>query len=112
LAIAILAGGMFMSNRGTQASAVSYTDGVYQGEAEGFHGIMKVEVTVEGGKITSIKLLEHGETEGIGDVGAQNVIASIIAEQKTDVDVSSGATYSSNAVMEAVKNALAGAGGA
>ncbi len=111
LAIGILAGGMFMSGKANPASAATYTDGVYEGEGEGFAGAIKVKVTVEGGKIASIELLEHGETEGIGDKGAEAVIASIIAEQKTDVDVSSGATFSSNGVMEAVKNALAGAGG-
>ncbi|MBU5676071.1 FMN-binding protein [Alkaliphilus sp. MSJ-5] len=111
LAIGILAGGMFMSGKANPASAATYTDGVYEGEGEGFAGAIKVKVTVEGGKIASIELLEHGETEGIGDKGAEAVIASIVAEQKTDVDVSSGATFSSNGVMEAVKNALAGAGG-
>ncbi|QUH19666.1 FMN-binding protein [Alkaliphilus sp. B6464] len=111
LAIGILAGGMFMSGKANPASAATYTDGVYEGEGEGFAGAIKVKVAVEGGKIASIELLEHGETEGIGDKGAEAVIASIIAEQKTDVDVSSGATLSSNGVMEAVKNALAGAGG-
>nr|WP_246579184.1 FMN-binding protein [Alkaliphilus flagellatus] len=100
-----------MSGKANPASAATYTDGVYEGEGEGFAGAIKVKVTVEGGKIASIELLEHGETEGIGDKGAEAVIASIVAEQKTDVDVSSGATFSSNGVMEAVKNALAGAGG-
>jgi len=111
VAIGILAGGMFMSNKGATASAATYTDGVYEGVGEGFAGPIKVKVEVAGGKIASIDLLEHSETPGIGDVGAQNVIDSIIAEQKADVDVSSGATFSSNGVMEAVKNALSAAGG-
>ena len=111
LAIGVLAGGMFMSNKANPASAATYTDGVYEGVGEGFGGPIKVKVEVAGGKIASIELLEHSETPGIGDTGAQAVIDSIIADQKTDVDVSSGATFSSNGVMEAVKNALAGAGG-
>lgn len=111
VAIGILAGGMFMSNKGATASAATYTDGVYEGVGEGFGGPIKVKVEVAGGKIASIDLLEHSETPGIGDVGAQNVIDSIIAEQKSDVDVSSGATFSSKGVMEAVKNALSAAGG-
>jgi len=111
LAIGILAGGMFMSGKANPASAANYTDGVYEGEGQGFGGAIKVKVEVAGGKITSIELLEHSETGGLGDVGAEAVIANIIAEQKTDVDVHSGATVSSNGVMEAVKNALAAAGG-
>lgn len=109
LAIAILAGGMFMSGKTNTASAATYTDGVYEGEGEGFGGTIKVKVEVAGGKITSIELVEHGETPGIGDVGLDDVIGRIIAEQKLDVDVSSGATFSSNGVMEAVTKALAGA---
>jgi len=111
LALGVLAGGMFMSGQANPASAATYTDGVYEGEGQGFGGAIKVKVEVTSGKITSIELLEHSETPGIGDVGADAVIASIIAEQNTDVDVSSGATVTSNGVMEAVKNALAEAGG-
>ncbi len=111
LAIGVLAGGMFMSGKANPASAATYTDGVYEGQGEGFGGAIKVKVEVAGGKITNIELLEHSETPGIGDVGAEAVIASIIADQKTDVDVHSGATFSSNGVMEAVKNALAGGSG-
>lgn len=111
VAIGILAGGMFMANKGATASAATYTDGVYEGVGEGFAGPIKVKVEVADGKIASIDLLEHSETPGIGDVGAQNVIDSIIEQQKADVDVSSGATFSSNGVMEAVKNALSAAGG-
>ncbi len=110
IAIGILAGGMFITNQGNETSA-NYTDGVYEGEGEGFNGPIKVEVSVEGGKVTSIELVEHSETEGIGDVGAEEVIANIIASQNTEVEVSSGATYSSNGVMEAVSNALSEAGG-
>lgn len=105
IAIVILAGGMLMTGQEDQVS-IEYADGVYQGEGQGFGGPIKVEVAVEDGKIASIELLEHAETPGMGDVGAEAVISDIIASQNTQVEVSSGATFSSEGVMEAVSNAL------
>ncbi len=112
LAIALLAGGMFISNQGKEASANTYTDGTYIGEGEGFGGTIKVEVKVDGGKITSIEILEHGESAGIADPAIEGIPSAIISAQNPDVDTVSGATYSSEGIMEAVKNALSGAGGA
>ena len=67
------------------------------------------QVTVENGSITSIELTEHGETEGIYEAAEKGVIADIIKNQTADVDAVSGATNTSNGIMEAVKNALADA---
>lgn len=43
-------------------SGAQLKDGTYQGEAEGYHDIIKVEVTVEHGTIANIKILEEKET--------------------------------------------------
>ena len=84
----------------------NYTDGVYEGTGQGNNGAIKVEVTVEGGNITAIKLVEHSETDGIYQGAESNVIPNIIRTQSTEVDTVSGATNSSNGIMEAVANAL------
>ena len=89
----------------------TYTDGVYTGEAEAFAGAMKVEVTIEGGAIKDIKLLETVDTEGIYNQAVDSVIPAIIAANTvTDVDVKAGATYSSQGLIAAVANALEQAG--
>ena len=51
-------------------------------------------------------MLEHEETEGASDPAIENVPADIVAYQSTDVDVVSGVTYTSDAIMEAVQAAL------
>jgi uncharacterized protein with FMN-binding domain len=87
-----------------------YKDGVYNGEAEGFGGLIKVEVTINSGKIEKIDVLSHDDEDEAYYNLAQSVIDDILDSQSTDVDVASGATFSSNGIINAVKNALEKAG--
>ena len=92
----------------TEAAVGDYEDGVYTGSATGYGGTITVQVTVEDGQITEIEVLEHsGETESFYN-RAIAVIDSIILYQTWEVDAVSGATYSSNGIKNAVKNALTG----
>lgn len=84
----------------------NYKDGTYKGTGKGNGGDITVEVVVEGGNISSIKLLEHSETPGIYEAAEKGVTAEIIRSQKTDVDAVAGATNSSKGIKEAVENAL------
>ena len=61
-------------------------------------------VTVEGGKITAIEVLEHKETPFLGDAGF-TVIDVIIEAQSTDVDVITGASVT-NRCLGCVKMPL------
>ena len=79
----------------------------YIGVGKGFGGDIKVKVTMDGGKIAKIEVLENGETAGIFDKAYPSVTDAIIAAQSTEVDVAAGATYSSKGLIEAVNNALA-----
>lgn len=107
LAIVILAGGVFIANK-NKGDAKTYTDGIYIGEGKGFGGTIKVEVEVSGGRIASIDLLEHDESAGISDPAIDAIPQAIIDAQDTEVDIVSEATRTSNGIMEAVENALAG----
>lgn len=89
-------------------TALAWNDGVYVGKADGHNGPLSLEVTVAGGKITAIKVLEHKETPNISDAGFK-VADTITANQSLKVDTVSGATVTSKAVIAAVKNALTGA---
>ncbi|KAB3540973.1 FMN-binding protein [Alkaliphilus pronyensis] len=104
LTIAILAGGMLLIERSTDAAV--YSDGTYTGTGEGYNDKITVEVKIDGGKISSIELLEINDTPGLGDTAAMEIIERIIASQSTDVDVVSGATKTSNGTIQAVKVAL------
>lgn len=83
-------------------------DGVYEGTGTGFAGQIKVAVEIKDKTIVSIEILDAGADDSAFVSRAKGVIDKIIASQKLDVDVVSGATYSSNGIIAAVKNALTG----
>lgn len=88
-----------------------YTDGVYQGEAEGYLGPVKVSVTIEGGAITAVTVLESSDTEGIFAGAQSGVVDAVLqANTVTGVDTVSGATYSSKGLLGAIAAALEAAG--
>ncbi|MGN0615509.1 FMN-binding protein [Ruminococcus flavefaciens] len=83
-----------------------YTDGTYKGSGNGFRGKTEVTVTVESGVITDITIDSYKDDKEFFQKAKSGVIADIIKSQSTDVDAVSGATFSSNGIIEAVKNAL------
>lgn len=84
---------------------VEYQDGTYTGTGTGFSGELTVQLKIAGGKITSIKVIKSVDDKSYLEK-AKKLIKNIIALQSTDVDTVSGATYSSNGIIEAVNNAL------
>lgn len=76
------------------------------GTANGFGGELTVEVTVDGKQIVSVEVLENKETPGVADPAINNLPGEIVAAQSVAVDVKSGCTLASNAVLEATKAAL------
>jgi len=85
--------------------AAAYKDGTYYGTGTGFGGTLKVKVVISGGKITSIEVVEnHDDSSYLNR--AEALIGNIISSQSTNVDVISGATYSSNGIKSAVRDAL------
>ena len=81
-------------------------DGTYEGQANGYRGLVKVSVTVKDHKITAIKVLSNSDDAAFFNRASAGVIKNILAKQSLKVDVVSGATYSSNGLINAVKNAL------
>ncbi|HKM43088.1 MAG TPA: RnfABCDGE type electron transport complex subunit D [Limnochordia bacterium] len=83
-----------------------YVDGTYLGQASSFGGPLEVEVVVQGGKIASVTILKHSDTPGFSDPAINGIPDRIVAENNPAVDVASGATVSSEAIMAAVRSAL------
>jgi uncharacterized protein with FMN-binding domain len=84
-----------------------YIDGTYEGSANGFrNGITTVSVEVEDGKITNVEVISHGDDAPYFNRSLNSVVNQIINKQSTDVDSVSGATYSSEGIMNAVEDAL------
>lgn len=84
----------------------SFKDGTYTGNGKGNNGDLSVDVVVEGGNIISIRMKEHKETPGIYEAAEKQVTGAIIRNQTLEVDGVSGATNSSNGIMDAVEDAL------
>lgn len=91
----------------TATGSFDLADGVYKGSATGYRGSVTVAVTILDKKIVSIDILSASDDEAFFN-RAKGVIGRIISSQSLDVDVVSGATYSSNGIIGAVKNALTG----
>ena len=77
--------------------------GIYVGECDVHFIRAKVEVTVDSGEITDIRILEHENERGQTE---EAVVERIVAEQRIEVDAVSGATNSSTVLKKAVENAL------
>ena len=87
-------------------SGLVYQDGAYTGTATGFGGPITVSVTIKNGKITGISVISASGETGEYLSSARAVLSRIISGQTTNVDAVSGATYSSNGILNAVRRAL------
>ena len=88
------------------APARVYQDGTFTASAYGYDGDITVHVTIQDDRITDITA-ETAESDDSYFADAKNVvIPAIIRSQAADVDACSGATYSSNGIMTAVRAAL------
>ena len=90
---------------------LSFTEGTYTATADGFHGPLTIEVNVSDSEIISMEMTESVERSGIGDAAFDKISAQILEDQTLKVDIATGATVSSGAIMTAVKDALTQAGG-
>ena len=59
-------------------NAMAMTPGTYEAAAPGFHGDVKLAVTVDAESITAIEVVEHSETEGIGSVALPQLAQAAI----------------------------------
>lgn len=107
---AFLASMLLVSSIGGAALAEGMTPGSYEATAQGFHGDVKLSVTVDADKITAIDVLEQSETEGIGAAALPKLVEDVLANQTIGVDSVAGATVTSEAFKAAMTDALTQAG--
>ena len=93
----------------TQAG--TYTPGTYTGVGAGKNGDITVEVTFSVEKIERITVVSHSETPSLSDAAIANIPTQIVESQSLGVDAVSGATYTSNGIVDAVADAVKQAGG-
>ena len=107
---AFLASMLLLGSIGGAAMAEGMTPGTYEAAAQGFHGDVKLSVTVDAEKITAIDILEHSETEGIGAAALPKLVEAVLANQTIGVDSVAGATVTSEAFKAAMTDVLTQAG--
>lgn len=88
--------------------ALPYADGVYTGSSRGYGGTVKVQVTMEGGYITDLQILDARHETSNFLRRAKRLLRTILDAQNWEVDAVSEATYTSRGILGAVKNALTG----
>ncbi len=86
---------------GTKESSTAF-----EGTADGFGGEVKVAVTVDGNTITGINVTAEKETPEVGGKAIEKLKEKVLANQSADIDVISGATFSSTAFITALNAAL------
>ena len=87
-------------------TASPYLDGTYEGEAEGFGGMITVQVTVKNGQMTDLSILSADGEDSAYLSNAKDIIPKILEAQSADVDTISGATFSSTGIKNATAEAL------
>ena len=98
--------GMFSFN-GLKADAAE----TLTGTSTGAHGDIVVEVTVsDDGVIEAIEVVESGENEVLSETAYEQVIADVLSTNSLEVDTVSGATQSSQGLIDAISNAIESAG--
>jgi DMSO/TMAO reductase YedYZ heme-binding membrane subunit/uncharacterized protein with FMN-binding domain len=83
-----------------------YQDGIFTATAYGYDGDITVHVTIQNDTITDITAETEESDDSYFFDAKSAVIPAIICSQAADVDACSGATYSSNGIMAAVRAAL------
>lgn len=93
------------------AQAAGYTAGTYEGTAAGRNGDITVSVTVSEDEITAVEVTAQQETAGIADAALAQIPEKIVKTQSLGVDSVSGATITSEGIVNAVAAAVTLAGG-
>lgn len=83
--------------------------GSFQGKAKGHNGDVVIDVDIENSKIKNVSLKESVETEDVGAIAINKLIEKVNSSD-FNLDIVTGATYSSEAFISAFADALKKAG--
>jgi Na+-translocating ferredoxin:NAD+ oxidoreductase RnfG subunit len=83
-----------------------YTPGTYEGTGSGYRGPIRVSLQISQAGIEDITILEHEESAFPGLAAMEELLDLVLETESTDLDVISGATFSSRGFLEAVEDAL------
>ena len=107
---AIVSFSLFLTACGGSSKGYSFKAGTYEGSGTGKNGSIKVSVEVSNDSIKKVDILEQNETPSIAKDALEKIPQNIVKEQSLAVDTISGATITSQAILDAVKDALSSSG--
>jgi uncharacterized protein with FMN-binding domain len=94
----------------TNTGSSVWADGTYAGaQASAMYGMVQVQATIAGGKITNVQVLSHPTGRNSDQINARAVpllTQEAVATQSASVQVVSGATLTSRAFMQSLQSAL------
>ena len=93
----------------TTVSSVAGQGGTFIGESQGKNGLIKVEVEIVDNAIKNIVVLESHESD-FTKTTFEEILNMMVAQNRADVDVITGATLTSEAIISAVSDAVAKSG--
>ena len=108
----VMAAGATTTGGSNMMAAHQYKDGTYTGSvADAYYGNVEVSATVSGGKLTDVKFLQYPNTHSTSVVINQQAMPYLqqeaIQAQSSNVQVISGATYTSQAFIQSLAVAFA-----
>ena len=107
---ACLSVGMLLAGCSAKKST-TVKDGTYEETVDGRNGKVTVSITISSGKITNVEVKDNKETPEIAGTAITELPKKIVEKNSPNVDGVTGATITSDAIKEAVKNAIKTAGG-
>ncbi|PXZ06804.1 flavocytochrome c [Gilliamella apicola] len=99
-----------VANLLNEPEEITYEPGQYCVTAPGHNGDLPMVVTLSMDRIESIDIDTEGESEGIADVVFKRIPSQILEGQTLNVDILSGASVTSNGVIDGVAKAIKMAG--
>ncbi len=100
------------STSSSSTTSGTYKDGTYKGSvADAYYGNVQVSATISSGKITAVKFLQYPDTHQTSVIINQQAMPFLIQEaiksqNASDVQVISGATFTSQAFQQSLQAAL------
>ena len=96
----------------SSSNSTQYKDGTFTGSsADAYYGNVQVSATISGGKISNVKFLQYPNTHSTSVMINQQAMPYLIQEaiqaQSSNVQIISGATYTSQAFQQSLQAALA-----
>lgn len=95
----------------TQSNAGTYKDGTYAGSTEdAYYGNVQIKATIQNGKIAAVTFVQYPHTHSTSVYINQQAMPYLeqetITAQSANVNIISGATYTSQAFIQSLSNAL------